>query len=221
MAPSAQNSQATQKFVDVEAIRNGVILLRGGELRRILIVAGINFELKSEEEQNIITYMYQNFLNSLDFPVQFFIHSRKMNIDAYLARLNDIKDKETNELLKNQITEYAMFVKSFVESNAIMSKTFFVVVPYESGALTPGAAGPLGGIFRSRSKKQQAEEEEQSFAQKLAQLEQRTDQVVSGLTQIGLRVVPLNDEEITELLYNLYNPQSVEKEKTSTHDQNG
>lgn len=216
----APTTQATQKFVDVEAVRDGVVLLKGGGMRRILLVAGINFELKSEEEQNIITYMYQNLLNSLDFPVQFLIHSRKMNIDAYLEKLNEIKDRETNELLKNQIEEYVTFVKSFVESNAIMSKTLFVTVPYESVSLAKSSAGLLGGLFGARDKKRQHDEEEQSFAQKLAQLEQRTEQVISGLTQIGLRVVPLNDEEITELLYNLYNPQSVEKGKPSTQPKN-
>ena len=119
-----KESVATQQFVDIEEIKDGAVILKGGGLRRVLMVSGINFELKSEEEQNIIISTYQNFLNGLDFSVQIVIHSRKLNIESYLKKMEGRKELEANELLKNQISEYIEFIKSFVEMNAVMAKTF-------------------------------------------------------------------------------------------------
>ena len=203
-----KETQSTQQFVDIKEIRDGTVILKNGSLRRILLVSGINFELKSEEEQNIIIYAYQNFLNSLDFSVQFVIHSRRMNIADYLEKLKNREDQETNELLKNQISEYIEFIRSFVESNEIMSKTFFVVVPYDSFTVPKGGKKFLGFLgFGGK----QGETLEKTFEQKMIQLNQRTDQVMNGLIQVGLRAVPLNEEELIELFYNLYNPETVEK----------
>jgi len=211
-----KQTKSTQQFVDVKEIRDGAVILKNGSLRRILLVSGVNFELKSEEEQNIITYAYQNFLNSLDFSVQFIIHSRKMNIGDYLDKLRDRKEQETNELLKNQIMEYVEFIGSFVESNEIMAKTFFVVVPYDSIAVSKGGKKFLG-FFGFGEKKDGVLEK--TFEKKMIQLNQRTDQVTSGLVQVGLRVVPLNDEELIELFYNLYNPEAVEKKDLKIAEQ--
>ncbi|HDH31263.1 MAG TPA: hypothetical protein ENH26_00625 [Candidatus Wolfebacteria bacterium] len=206
-----KQSGSTQQFVDIEDIVNGVIVLKNGSLRRILMVAGINFELKSEEEQNIITYTYQNFLNTLDFSVQFIIHSRKLNIDGYLKKLAERKSQEDNGLLKNQISEYIEFIRSFVEQNAVMAKTFFVVVPYDPIKIPVGGKKLLN-MFKL-GKKIQSSQTEQTLEQKIQQLNHKTDRVVNGLTQIGLRIVPLNNEELIELFYNLYNPSAIEKKE--------
>lgn len=200
---------STQQFVDIEDIKEGVVRLKDGGLRAIIMVAGINFELKSEEEQNIITSGYQNFLNSLDFSVQIVIHSRKINIDAYLKKMEVRKEQETNELMRNQIGEYVEYIRGFVKENEIMSKTFFVVVPYEGGGVGELKKGVLG-MFGGKSKGDKKSKEE-SGEQQLIQLRQRVDQVTGGLEQMGLRAVVLNDEELTELYYNLYNPGAAEK----------
>jgi type IV secretory pathway VirB4 component len=191
--------------------------LKNGSLRKILLVSGINFELKSEEEQNVIIYAYQNFLNSLDFSAQFVIHSRRMNIAGYLQKMKERQDDESNELLKNQISEYVEFIRSFVESNEIMAKTFFVVVPYDSVSIAQGGKKFLG--FLGFGGKKSMSSLEKTFEQKIIQLNQRTDQVISGLVQTGLRAVPLNDEELIELFYNLYNPESVEKKDLKIAEQ--
>ena len=199
----------TQKFVDIKEIKNGVVYLKRGGLRKVLIVSGINFDLKSEEEQNLILSSFRNFLNTLDFSIQFFIHSRKVNIEHYLEKMSERKQKETNELLKIQIEEYSAFIRSFVEENPIISKTFLVVVPYTPVAITKQAKGLLS-MFKASSKKEQGVggEEDQK---RVEQLNHRVDQVVGGLEQVGLRVTPLNNEELIELYYNLYNPQLTEK----------
>lgn len=195
---------STQQFVDIEDIKDGVVRLKNGGLRALIMVAGVNFELKSEEEQNIITSGYQNFLNSLDFSIQIVIHSRKINIDAYLKKMQDRREQETNDLMRSQIDEYIEYIRSFVKENEIMAKTFFVVVPYEGGGVGELKKGVMG-FFGGKAKNEKKSKEE-SIEQQLTQLRQRVDQATSGLEQMGLRAVVLNDEEITELYYNLYNP---------------
>jgi type IV secretory pathway VirB4 component len=213
----AKESRSTQQFVDVKEIRDGAVILKNGSLRKVLLVSGINFELKSEEEQNVIIHAYQNFLNSLDFSVQFVIHSRRMNIAGYLQKMKERQENESNELLKNQVSEYVEFIRSFVESNEIMAKTFFVVVPYDSISIPKGGKKILG--FLGFGGKNSSSSEKTSDEQKMVQLNQRTDQVISGLVQVGLRAVPLNDEELIELFYNLYNPGSVEKKDLKIAEQ--
>ncbi|MEK7478333.1 MAG: hypothetical protein AAB626_00220 [Patescibacteria group bacterium] len=204
-------SLATQQFVNIESIENGVIRLKGGTYRKILIVSGMNFDLKSAEEQEMIIFSFQGFLNSLDFTIQFFIHSRKLNIENYLTMVKGRENQETNELLKNQIFEYGEFVKSFVAQNAIMSKNFFVVVPFDPVRISE-AGGKLKnkifGLFGSKEPERSQKQTEQEY---LEQLDQRVSGVVDGLNQIGLRTVPLNDAELSELFFNIYNPSTIEK----------
>lgn len=208
----------TQQFIEVDHVRDGVIVLKNGTLRQILLVSGINFDLKSEEEQEAITFAYQNFLNSIDFPVQIFIHSRKLNIGKYIENLSQLEIKEQNPLLRNQIAEYREFIRSFVTKNAIMDKKFFVIVPFDPVRLPVAATATTRKLFGFLSKTKTAPvthasiAEDPAYQQYLGQLGQRTDQIIAGLNQIGLRAVPLNDGEITELLYNLYNPDTTEKE---------
>jgi len=206
-----KEAQSTQQFVEIEDIRNGAVILKNGSLRTVLMVSGINFELKSEEEQNIIAYSYQNFLNTLDFSVQIVIHSRKLNIENYLNKLAERQTTETNELLKNQISEYIEFIRSFVELNAVMAKTFFVVVPYDP-IVIPSGGKKILEFFKFGSKTKISALEE-SLEQKITQLNQRTEQVINSLTQVGLRVVALEDKELIELFYNLYNPETVERKE--------
>ena len=207
--PKDQTS-STQDLVAIKEIRDGIVYLKRGGVRRVLIVSGVNFDLKSETEQGLILGSFQNFLNTLDFSVQFFIHSRKVNVDAYLASMRTRMEEEESDLLKIQISEYIEFIRSFVEENAIIAKTFFVVVPYESLISAAGAAGGIASLFKKSAPQAAA-----SAQETLSQLERRVAQVVDGLAQIGLRAAPLENDALIELYYNLYNPELVEgKRKT-------
>lgn len=197
----------TQEVVAVDHVENNALVLKSGALRKVLIVSGINFDLKSEEEQNLIIFTYQNFLNSLNFSIQQFVHTRKLNIDEYLTKVAQLQNSEKNELLKNLIGEYREFVGSLVAQNPIMSKSFFVVVPYDPINLSQvgkSALRKLTSLFKKEPV--QTAQESATSLENFTQLEQRVDQVTTGLSQIGLRVVPLNEQELSELLYNLYNP---------------
>ncbi len=209
----AQTNLPTQNLVEIKKIKDGTVYLKNGGLVQVIVVGGINFDLKSEGEQNAIIATFQKFLNSLDFRTQFFIHSRKVNIQKYLDNMQERKKNEENELLKIQIDEYINFIKSFVEQNAIISKNFFVVVPYDSTADVSGAAGGILSFFKKPSgdKKIPTPEEGVRIQENLEQLRNRAEGVISGLTQMGLKAIPMEDDELTELFYNLYNPQLVEK----------
>lgn len=212
---SKEPTTPTQALVDIKEIRDGVVHLKRGGMRRILIVSGVNFDLKSEAEQGLILGSFQNFLNTLDFSVQLFIHSRKVNVDAYLASMRARMEEETSELLKIQIGEYVEFIRTFVEENAIISKTFFIVVPYES-VIPSGKIGGLASLFKKSSPAaREGSSQEQNAQEMLSQLERRVNQVIDGVSQIGLRAVPLENEAVVELFYNLYNPELTEKKKVS------
>lgn len=204
-------ANSTQQFVEIDKIKDGIITLKNGGLRSVVMVAGLNFELKSEEEQDVIISSYQDFLNSLDFSVQVMIHSRKLNIENYLQKMEEIKVKEPNELLKNQIDEYITFIRDFVKQNEIMTKNFFVVIPYEGAGLKEAKKGIMSMLSFGK-KKDNKKEQQESFDQQMSQLRQRIDQVLAGLERIGLRSVVLNDDELVELYYNLYNPETIEKD---------
>jgi len=212
------NFANSQDLVEIEQIKDSTLVLKDGSLRQILMVSGMNFALKSEDEQNAISGAYANFLNSVDFGIQIIVHSRKINIEKYLADLDQKKAAEQSPLLQNQIGEYREFIRQFVEENAIMSKSFLVVVPWQSASLS-GAASSLGGIL-SFGKKKISEEQQKAkeatknedFQKNLQQIGQRVAQVTDGLSAVGLDVVLLNDEQLTELFYNFYNPETTEKE---------
>lgn len=201
----------TQSFVALKEVRSGVVHLKDGKLRQLLIVSGVNFDLKAEEEQALILNTFQNFLNTLDFTVQCFVHSRKVNVEDYLERMRARQVEEGNELLKIQIGEYIDFISTFVDQNAIISKTFFVVVPYDPPLSASQTTSGLLGMFKKKNEAATRADETTLLQEHLKQLQQRVTQVVEGLLQIGLRAVPLRDDETIELFYNLYNPDLVEK----------
>ncbi len=204
-------ARPTQEFVDIKSIDRGVITLKSGALRQILIVSGINFDLKSEEEQQVILSAYQSLLNSLHFSLQFFLHSRRLNIETYLGNLQGRLAAEKNELLRNQISEYIEFIKAFVEKNPIMTKTFFIVVPFDPVVIPGAEGGSFFGFFGAAKTPTEYPEETHAQKEHREQLTQRVNQVTTNLMQIGLRAVPLQDDEIVELFYNLYNPESKER----------
>ncbi|MDP2856317.1 MAG: hypothetical protein Q8N90_04400 [bacterium] len=208
-------STSTEQFVSIGTIKDDCVVLKDGSLRAVLMVSGINFDLKSEEEQNLIMVAYQGLLNRLDFSVQFVVHSRKVNIDSYLVKIKAREDAEDNGLLKIQIKEYAQFIKTLVSVTNVMSKRFYIVVPYAVGTEEAGKAfGKIAGLLPFPIKKPSGsanQKEEMDFETKKMQLKHRVDAVLSGLRPTGIRIIRLKTEELLELYYNLYNPEKTEK----------
>ncbi|MEK7560928.1 MAG: hypothetical protein AAB539_03175 [Patescibacteria group bacterium] len=201
-------SSTTQQFLAIDAIREDTIILRAGGLRVVLMCSSLNLALKSEDEQDAVTYQYQNFLNSLDFSLQFVVQSRRMNIAPYLATLTEREKEEDNELLKIQIGEYIEFIRTFVSITNIMSKTFYVIVPFiPSGFEEHGFFKKIFSYFGSKDEQSVSAD---IFEEYKNQLWQRVDAVTAGLRRFGIRAAPLSTEELIELFYGLYNPADFE-----------
>lgn len=204
-------SKTTQDFVPIQEIRDGVIVLKNGGMRNIVLASSLNFALKSQEEQQSILLQFQNFLNSLDFSVQIFIQSKKLDIRPYVALLEDRYKDQVGELMKIQVREYIEFIKTFVENTNIMSKSFFVVVPYDpipSNLSNNPISRMLPGKNRGKSEQDTADSQ---FNEYRSQLEQRVAVVEQGLVRCGIRTAELGTEEVVELYYKLFNPGETEK----------
>lgn len=212
-------SQPTQEFVPIKEVRNGVVVLQDNSLRMVLMASSLNFALKSADEQGAILFQFQNFLNSLDFSVQFFIQSRRLDIRPYIALLEERKKEQPNELMKIQITEYIEFIKKFTESVSIMTKSFFIVIPYTPPLVgVGGSSDPMSFITKLMGKKRSVEEVKQkrqekieAFEENRTQLEQRASVVEQGISRTGIRIVTLGTEELVELYYKIFNPGEQEK----------
>jgi len=204
-------AKTTQEFVPIKEVRDGVIIMKDNSMRAIILSSSLNFALKSADEQEAIIYQFQNFLNSLDFSVQISIQSRELDIRPYLATLEKRYTEEINDLLKIQIKEYIQFVKNFTENQNIMSKTFFLVIPFNPTVLTVKKNTGLRGFLPNANKKEIRAERTDNFDENRTQLEQRVSVVQQGLMRCGIRSALLGTEEAIELFYKLFNPGDTEK----------
>lgn len=207
----AQASNSTQAFVPIEEVRDGVLILKDGGMRGILLASSVNFALKSEDEKNAILLQFQDFLNSLDFSVQIVIQSRRLDIHPYLSLLEDQQKKQTNDLMKIQIREYIEFIRSFTESTNIMTKSFFVIVSYAPSVISGDKASGVTSLFGKKTIKEKVADSDASFEESRTQLEQRLSIVEQGLVRTGIRVARLGTEEMIELFYKAFNPGETEK----------
>lgn len=205
MAPS---SAPTQTFVPIKEVRDGIIVEKDGGMRAILLASSLNFSLKSDDEKSAILLQFQDFLNSLDFPVQIVVQSRKLDIRPYLALLEAQEKNQVNSLMKVQTREYIEFIRTFTESTNIMTKNFFIVVSYTPATLTPGKSKGLTSFLKPKDK---AFAKEASFEEARSQLEERLAVVEQGLVRTGVRIARLGTEEVIELFYKAFNPGETEK----------
>lgn len=199
---------ASQAFVPIKNVRDGLIELQGGEYRAVLMTNSLNLSLKGEDEQTAILSQFQNFLNSLEFSIQIFVKSRRMDIAPYIKLLEERLVVAEGELIKLQIAEYINYIKTFSEETNIMSKQFFVVIPYSPAVL--GGNNNIPTLSFGGDKDTEAKTEV-AFQEIARQMEQRILVVSSGLTRCGLRVERLQSEEVVELFYNIFNPNAEYK----------
>jgi type IV secretory pathway VirB4 component len=204
----AQPIQSTKDFVQVADIRDTAVILKDGSLRSIVEVGSMNFELKSTDEQIAIIQYFQNFLNSIDFPIQILVSSRKLDINPYLKSLEELTANLKNELLKIQAAEYTRFIKGLTELANIMAKKFYVVVSfYPMEVLAPTKKGFLGAfksvISPSKFIKTLSDEELENYK---IQLNQRIGVIIEGLSGLGIETRILAGDELKNLFYSYYNP---------------
>ena len=206
--------RSAQKFLDIAEIRENLVILKDGTLRSVLLVSSINFSLKSLDEQNAIVQAYMQFLNSLDFPIQIVIQSRRMNIDNYMTQLDEQRKTIENELLKRQINDYQDFVKQLVKLGDIMQKRFYVVVPLDpatdQGTTQKGFFQRLGEIL---SPTVAGKLSEKKFEKQKFDISLRVNQIIGGLSSMSLNAVQLDTQSLIELFYTVYNPDLYETQR--------
>jgi type IV secretory pathway VirB4 component len=197
---------STQDALKFAQIRDGVVILKDGNLRQIVLCTSVNFSLKSEQEQNAIIFAYQNFLNSLTFPVQIVMQSKKLDLTNYLKMLDEKAQDQTNELLRTQTLDYVDFIKRLINIANIMDKRFYIVIPY----MIPPKMNNSG--------QKQIIITQTEFAKYKVELDQRAQVVQSGLANVGVRTALLNTQQLIELMYSIYNPEESSKQKIADAD---
>ncbi|KKU55536.1 MAG: hypothetical protein UX77_C0010G0027 [Parcubacteria group bacterium GW2011_GWA1_47_11] len=199
-------TQSTKDLVVIADIKDNIVLLKNGSLRAVVEVSAVNFELRSEEEQIAILQNFQSFLNSIDFPLQMIVSSRQLNMDEYLRMVEGVAETSTSELLKIQAAEYGKFVKELLELSNIMTKHFYVVLPfyvYEAPTKT-GILDSFKSLFAGSQIVRQIRPEQLETYR--AQLMQRVELILDGLVGVGLKANLLGEQELINLYYSLYNP---------------
>jgi type IV secretory pathway VirB4 component len=206
----ALKARATQDFVPIKEVRDGVIILKDGSLRAIILANSVNLSLKSDDEQKAIILQFQSFLNTLDFSVQISIQSRRLDIRPYLLTLEEKMKTQNEPLLKLQTKEYIDFIRNFTDSVSIMTKTFFIVVPYTHTILKSDSVNIFKNIFGRKSKEEERLAQEEDFEEKRSQLEERVSVIEQGLNRCGIKSAELKTEEVIEVFYKVFNPGDVE-----------
>jgi len=195
-------SASTQAYLDIAEIKENTIVMKDGSLRAVIVVSSVNFSLKSNDEQNALISAYQNFLNALEFPIQIVMQSRKLDIHSYLDKLGSVMQQQTNELLRLQTQEYIEYVGKLIEFASIMSKNFYVVIPLTTSGVKTGF---MTKVMNLLSPANEISLKQSEFEKSRDELAKRINQVVAGMSGIGLKCIPLNTEELVELMYNSYN----------------
>jgi len=208
---------STQEYLDIAEFREDTIVMRDGTMRSILLVASINFALKSEDEQNAIIAAYVGFLNNIDFPLQIVIQSRELNIDNYINFLRQKEKEQTNELLKLQTSEYLQYIAELISLGKIMNKKFYMVVSYNP--LSDKQKGFFPRLYNSLRPATLIKMKTEKFLRRKAELTRRNENIISALASIGVNSMPLDTQSLIELFYNTYNPETSVNQKLADINQ--
>jgi hypothetical protein len=209
------NPNTTQNTLQISEIRENMVIMRDGSFRAVVACKSINFDLMSAREREGVEYSYQNFLNSLYFPIQVFIRSQRVDIGPYIDRLVGMRRSQDNMLLGVLMDDYINFIDILSQEANIMDKSFFIVVPYypggDLGDLRDQAKGFFGKLFAKPST-EPIKIDQASYTKAKEEIGNRVNAVMSGLFQLGVKSVQLNTKELGELYYNIYNPDTAVRE---------
>jgi len=207
----ADANKSTQSHIPISAIYDDVVVTKKGQFCQVVMVNSVNFGLKNEDEQNAIIHQYQSFLNSLSFPIQITMHSKQLDLTAYIASLQQRVSQEPNELIRYQIQEYTDFVQKLISIANIMDKKFFITVTYQLPPSQLQGGGFFASLFGSSHVHLQVPLKK--FLDIKAELEQRTSVIVSGLMSMGITSQVLSTKQLIEIFYRTYNPEEAMREK--------
>ena len=220
-APKNTNPNSTQNTLQIAEIRDGIVIMADGSYRSVIMAQSINFDLMSPQERESVEYAYQGFINSLYFPVQIFVRSQKIDMRPYLEKLEDMRSRQENMLLGLLMEDYIYYIDALVQQTNIMDKQFYVVVPYFSTVdlSKPVEAGKkvFSGFFELFKLNKSPGTEvvtinEPELEKAKQELRNRVQSVVGGLNQMGVQGVPLDTQELIELYYDVYNPDTATRQ---------
>lgn len=204
---TTKNQMSTLAFLEVGEIRDDTLVLKNGNMRAVIAISSANFALKSGSEQQIIVNNFQGVLNSLDSEIQILVQSRKLNLDPYIEKLRQLEDQQQNDLLRIKMQEYIEYIKQMLDQVNIMKKDFYIVVGYES---LSDKIGFLTGFLRSLQPTKIIKKKREDFIKDRSMLMQRVDQIMSRFAALDLKVDLLNTEQLIGLMYNSYNPDTLD-----------
>ena len=218
LAAPTVNPNSTQNALQIAEIRDGIVIMNDGSFRTVIMVKSINFDLMSPQEREAVEYSYQGFLNSLYFPIQIFVHSTKVDLGPYIEKLDKIRTEHENMLLALLMEDYIVYMDQLSQQTNIMDKKFYVVIPYfpvidVQKALT-ASKGLITGITSMFSNKQQRVViNEADLGKAKDELRKRVQAGLGGLQQCGIQGLPLDTQELIELYYDVYNPDTATRQQ--------
>ena len=218
-----KTSNSTQNTLQIAEIRDGIVIMNDGSFRSVVMVKSINFDLMSPQEQEAVEYSYQSFLNSLYFPIQIFIRTQKVDLEPYIKKLDKIRSEHDNMLLALLMEDYIDYIDNLSQQTNIMDKKFYIVIPFfplddvqktltESKNLIKG----LVGIFNNTEDHIVINEADLERAK--TELRNRVQLVLSGLLESSIQGLPLDTQELIELYYDTYNPDTATRQQLKNFD---
>lgn len=214
--PPPTNPNTTQNSLLFSELRDNMVIMNDGSFRAVVACKSINFDLMSSKEREGIEYSYQNFLNSLYFPVQILIRSQRVDIGPYIERLTNIRRDQENMLLNVLTDDYIDFIDTLSQEANIMDKSFYVIIPYwphgDINTIKRGSKSLFGTIFGGTPKQRSIVVDHAQYEKAKDEIKNHVDSVMSGLFQLGIKCVQLNTKELGELYYNFYNPDTAVRE---------
>ncbi|HEX8182903.1 MAG TPA: hypothetical protein VF575_04865 [Candidatus Saccharimonadales bacterium] len=219
----ATNPNSTQNTLQIAEIRDGIVIMNDGSFRSVIMLKSINFDLMSQQEQEAIEYSYQSFLNSLYFPVQIFIRSQKVDLQPYIEKLDKIRTEHDNMLLALLMDDYIGYIDALSQQTNIMDKRFYIVVPYfpnqeEVKPLTQSKNFFSGVAALFNHKEQHVTINEADLEKAKAELRNRVQSALSGLRQCSVQGLPLDTQELIELYYDTYNPDTATRQQLKNYE---
>lgn len=217
-APKQKNPNSTQNALQIAEVRDGIVIMNDGSYRSVVMVKSINFDLMSPQEQEAVEYSYQGFLNSLYFPIQIFIRSQKVDLQPYIQKLDKIRTEHDNMLLALLMEDYITYIDDLSQHTNIMDKKFYVVIPFYPAVDAQKAITQsknfltgIGGLFNHKEEHVVINEPDLEAAK--TELRNRVQAVLSGLLQAGIQGLPLDTQELIELYYDTYNPDTATRQQ--------
>ena len=222
--PAQSNPNSTQNTLQIAEIRDGIVIMNDGSFRSVVMVKSINFDLMSQSEQEAVEFSYQGFLNSLYFPVQIFIRSQKVDLQPYIAKLDKIRSEHDNMLLALLMEDYISYIDQLGQQTNIMDKKFYIVIPYFPTVDVQKALSQsknfISGVVSLFDKKEQHVVINEEYLEKAkTELRNRVQSVLSGLLQSGIQGLPLDTQELIELYYDTYNPDTATRQQLKNFNQ--